>query len=222
MTARRHLTNAPSAVWTAVARSPLTLIEVTVRPHSTRAPADSARRTRAAANWPAPPTGTGKPPSCPIMISSVTTPLPGASIGTSACIALPSNSRRAASPLKRCSAMTPAGMSSSCVRRSASAVPLTQQAQRTPHRRERREQRFQQGLLDPVPLVEEITPAPAITRASSIQLACGPIDVPIDHGRVLVGAVACVPHHRRSVHPLQTVESSSWRSRNAGDATDSG
>ena len=50
-------------------------------------------------------------------------PLPDASMGTSACIALPNKRSRAASPSNNCSAMTPAGSNIRCASLMASAVP---------------------------------------------------------------------------------------------------
>ncbi len=92
--------------------------------HSIRAPAEPARRTSAAVSWPEPPTGTGQPPSwASIVIRNPIAPLTGASGGTSACIALPSNRIRGASPSNNWPAMVLAGWINRRASRTASAVP---------------------------------------------------------------------------------------------------
>ena len=55
------------------------------------------------------------------------------------------------------------------------------------------------------PLLEEIAPALAVTGAVSVQFACGPVDVTVDDGRVVVAAVAGVPHYCGRVRPPKAV-----------------
>ena len=91
----------PSAVRTPVARPPVTSTSVTLAPVRTCPPRDSNRRCRAKARFCAPPCGTGKPTSCPSMDNNQPKiPLPAASGGTSACMALPVSSSGPPSPVK--------------------------------------------------------------------------------------------------------------------------
>ena len=97
-TACRARTRLPSASRTPRARPADTSTSVTGTPQRTCTPSDSARRRRAVASIPAPPSGTGKPTSWPSITNShPNRALPALSGETSLCIALPVSSTRASS-----------------------------------------------------------------------------------------------------------------------------
>ena len=98
-TARRARTAGPPSTRTTEARPATTSTPSTRIPVRISTPAARAREARASASMPAPPWGEGKPTSCAsIARNQPKRPLPGASGGTSACMALPASSSRPRCP----------------------------------------------------------------------------------------------------------------------------
>ena len=169
--------------------------------------AASARDSSAPASRPAPPCGTGKPTSWPsIARSQPKTPLIGATAGASLCIAFPASSSRPPWPPNSSSPSRCTGRSI-CrrVRSSSSGPSRAAQADAGPDRRERREERVEQRVAQPLPLLDQAQPGVAVARVLGVERFRGVLRVPVQDVRPLRLRVLQVREDGGRVHPAQPV-----------------